>query len=152
MTEALQRLIKAGRENLDVGPQLIAGKEGQDEGVDYDTDGYWDLESALDGVLGVEEWHSLAAAFERSLAFMPRVSDERFPLLLWTLLNLLLCVRADAPPVAPLSQHVHPPILPTDALLHARAQDVRQGTAHASWVATSPHLEILSQVGRKEGR
>ncbi len=60
-----------------------AGEEGEGEaerkGEEY-GENYWDLTTALDGVLGVEEWHSLAAAFERSLAVMPKVSfSSPFP-------------------------------------------------------------------------
>ncbi|KDN51957.1 protein prenylyltransferase [Tilletiaria anomala UBC 951] len=69
--DALRRQVKAGRENLDVGPKLIE-EDDTARGEEY-SDASWDLDSALDGVIGVEEWHSLAAAFERSLAILPRM-------------------------------------------------------------------------------
>lgn len=38
-----------------------------------DVDAQW--EGALDGVVGAEEWRSLAATFERALMWLPRVSN-----------------------------------------------------------------------------
>lgn len=65
--------IKVGKEKLEVGPTLLTGKEEGEEEWDWGT-----LEGsmgALVGRVGYQEWHSLAAVFERALRFHPRVSE-----------------------------------------------------------------------------
>lgn len=53
---------------------LEAGKDEVDEIEDGERDYEGEWEGALDGVLGFEEWRSLAAAYERALMFLPQVS------------------------------------------------------------------------------
>ncbi|UZJ57202.1 hypothetical protein CBS101457_006522 [Exobasidium rhododendri] len=63
--------IQAARVKLDVGPTLIASKEGGSEEWEWGT-----LEggaSALDGRVGYREWASLAAVFERALMYLPKM-------------------------------------------------------------------------------
>jgi pre-mRNA-splicing factor SYF1 len=52
---------------------LEAGKGEVDEIEDGERDYELEWEGALDGVLGYEEWKSLAAAYERAIAWLPQV-------------------------------------------------------------------------------
>ena len=52
---------------------LEAGKGEVDEIEDGERDYELEWEGALDGVLGFEEWKSLAAAYERAIAWLPQV-------------------------------------------------------------------------------
>jgi pre-mRNA-splicing factor SYF1 len=66
--------IKVGKEKLEVGPTLLTGKEEGEEEWDWGT--LQGSLGALDGRVGYQEWHSLAAVFERALRFHPRVSEQ----------------------------------------------------------------------------
>lgn len=94
--DAFRRTIAASRNR---GPAdevrahaLIAPEETEQRGDDDFGPEYWDLDSALDGVLGVEEWLSLAAAFERTLAVFPRMPR------LW-IMYLSMFLHPNCPPL-----------------------------------------------------
>lgn len=56
---------------------LEAGKGEIDEIEEGERDYELEWEGALDGVLGFEEWRSLAAAYERAIAWLPQVRVPR---------------------------------------------------------------------------
>lgn len=62
--EHLRKMVRAGRKNLEVGPTLLEEDEDREK---------W--ETGLDGLVGWVEWRSLAAAYERALMWLPRVSS-----------------------------------------------------------------------------
>lgn len=87
-----KRDLQAAREKLDFGPTLVDSQEEDDDfGPSY--------RGGLDGVLGWQEWKSLAALYERALMWLPTMPR------LW--LNYL-------------SMFLHPQCPPTLAHTHAR--------------------------------
>ncbi|WFD30540.1 pre-mRNA-splicing factor syf1 [Malassezia sp. CBS 17886] len=88
---ARRRMLETGRSTLDMGPSLLdARKEEEQEDV-------WD--GGLDGIIGWREWHSLAAAYERALMWLPTMPR------LW---------------LSYLALFAHPKCPPTLARTHAR--------------------------------
>lgn len=86
-----KRDLQAAREKLDFGPTLIDSREDDDFGSTY--------RGGLDGIVGWQEWKSLAALYERALMWLPTMPR------LW---------------LDYLSMFLHPQCPPTLSYTHAR--------------------------------
>ncbi|SPO28054.1 related to SYF1 - member of the NineTeen Complex involved in splicing [Ustilago trichophora] len=86
-----KRDLQAAREKLDFGPTLIDSQDDDDFGPSY--------RGGLDGVVGWQEWKSLAALYERALMWLPTMPR------LW---------------LSYLSMFLHPQCPPTLSYTHAR--------------------------------
>lgn len=60
---ARKRMLQANSVAVDAGPTLLDTRKAEEQANIY--------EGGLDGVLGWKEWHSLAAAYERALMWLP---------------------------------------------------------------------------------
>jgi hypothetical protein len=127
---------------------LEAGQGETEEIAEGERDIEAEWEGGLDGLVGWEEWRSLAAVHERALMWLPNV---RLPALHPRSVILKRYMCADAAYLALVPLPLHAPFVPRPSLALPRSTHVRPRSPLPPWISPHPYLASLPHVGLQHG-
>lgn len=130
--EKLYGLLKADRD----GTVTLAERDWDGNVVDPKWEG------SLDGLIGLEEWQSLAGTYERALTCMPMVR-----LLHPSLAEANMIIDASVLDFLPIT--LLPSFLPCISISLARSKNVRSLSSYATQISPSAHMATLPKLERQ---
>lgn len=99
-------------------------------------------EGGLDGIVGLAEWRSLVATFERALMWLPKVCGRDA-----THKVIFPDGVLDAPNMVAIPFNLQPPVLPPSSLTYTCSTNVRSCPPHTTSFTSRTNMGPLSSLG-----